>query len=119
MATAAETVSYSTEQGASPVGGLVRLAVFVIVLLVYGRAARFEFLGWDDVDTVENNDLLRPPTWSSLGVIWQSVEGGLYVPVTYTAWWVVAYEAGIPYGAGGPPVLQPWPFHALNIVAHG
>jgi tetratricopeptide (TPR) repeat protein len=97
--------------------GLARVFLFVLVLLVFGRAATFDFTGWDDVGTIQQNRLINPPTMSGLGQLWHEPQGGLYVPVTYTAWWIAARFAVVNFG-GSVTGLRPWPFHAMNVVAH-
>lgn len=114
----------SGERGKSNAGdgcaawaGLARVFLFVVVLVVFGRAATFDFTGWDDNATVQQNSLINPPTISGLGEIWRQPQGGLYVPVTYTAWWLAAKLAVVNFG-GMLTGLRAWPFHAMNVVAH-
>lgn len=58
------------------------------VLVVFGRTLRFPFLDWDDPTAVTQNPLLHPPTLASLGRIWSAPWSGLYVPASFTAWWI-------------------------------
>jgi tetratricopeptide (TPR) repeat protein len=88
--------------------GLARFFLFVLVLVVFGRAATFDFTGWDDNATVQQNPLINPPTTSGLGQVWRLPQGGLYVPVTYTAWWLDAKLAVVNFG----------PMITMNVVAH-
>jgi hypothetical protein len=58
------------------------------VLVVFGRTLRFPFLEWDDPTAVTRNPLLHPPSLENLVRIWTAPWSGLYVPASFTAWWV-------------------------------
>ncbi|MFN4243753.1 MAG: tetratricopeptide repeat protein [Tepidisphaerales bacterium] len=59
-----------------------------------------EFTPWDDLDTVAENPHVgvagRPATPGGLLALWAEPRGHLYIPVTYTAWWVVGAVADSP-----------------------
>jgi protein O-mannosyl-transferase len=96
---------------------MLHAVIVVIVLLVYGRVATFDLTGWDDAQTLQNNDLLRAPTTESLAAIWRLPQFGLYVPITYTAWWLTMRTC--PHYLNTNAIdAEPWRFHLLNILAH-
>jgi tetratricopeptide (TPR) repeat protein len=89
----------------------------VIAAAVFAPVLRLDFLDWDDRGAVQHNPDFNPPTLDSLGHYWTETHLQFFVPVTYTAWWVVAYVAGTT-DASGAHSLDPAPFHAINLFAH-
>jgi tetratricopeptide (TPR) repeat protein len=91
------------------------LLLAAVTLLVFLPAAFGAFLDWDDHWSIRDNRRFNPPTLDSLGHYWSSYEPRvqLYVPVMYTAWWLVAHQ-----GQGPGEALSPVPFHLLNLVCH-
>lgn len=88
------------------------------VLLVFGRVASHEFTWWDDRMTIGANPRLNPPTLESLAFYWTSPEHGLYVPVTQTAWWLLAHPARLDVPDERGIALNPWLYHGFNVVVH-
>jgi Flp pilus assembly protein TadD len=104
---------------ASPSRGWV--AVGLALLLTLGAMARVvgsDFTSWDDHETIARNPNLNPPTLDGLGRLWTTQHMHLYVPVTYTAWWVTAAVAGTDPHPRTGIALDPQPFHALNLLIH-
>ena len=93
------------------------LVLMVAVAAVFGGCCLHEFLSWDDWLYVAQNPTLRQPTLASLIAIWRSPEPGLYIPLPYTAWWLIAQIALVPDGAG-QTALNPWLFHSANVALH-
>ena len=94
-------------------------ALLLLVAVALGRVAGHEFVNFDDDKFVFANDKFRPPTAASLGQLWQEQHAHLYVPVTMSAWWIVA-QLGLvrdPAAAGGF-ALNPWVFHAASLLVH-
>src|SRR5262249_46308377 len=88
------------------------LAVAILILLtfaVFGRTLGNEFVTWDDPQTISRNPWLNPPTLGSLGRTWREPVMDLWVPVTYTTWWLVALMSHPPQAFG---------YHALNLLLH-
>ena len=90
--------------------------IVVAVLVVFGRAAAFDFISFDDESLIVNNPLLRPLTAAHLRAIWSRPDQGLYVPATYTAWATLAAVATVPGPRG--PAPDPAVFHLAGVVAH-
>ena len=78
-----------------------------------GPVAFNGFSGWDDPHTLLENPSLDPPTFGAVARYWRTAEGGLYVPLTYTAW---AMLAAVARSADG--TLVAWPFHVASLLAH-
>ncbi len=85
------------------------LAVALVTVVVFARTAGFEFLVWDDDQHVAANPRFDPPTLESLASFWRAPFQGLYVPLSYTLFWLEAIVTG------GP---RPWIFHAVSVLLH-
>jgi Tfp pilus assembly protein PilF len=79
----------------------------VVTLLVLGRVCAANFVSWDDQWTIAGNANLVHPSLHSLLNIWRSPDPGLYIPLTYTLWWLLAWVS-----------LNPLLFHAANLLVH-
>ncbi|HEX4123189.1 MAG TPA: hypothetical protein VHY37_00570, partial [Tepidisphaeraceae bacterium] len=75
-----------------------------------------EFLSWDDNTFISGNHTLLPPTWHSVAVWWTNPDAGLWIPITYTAWGLLALTAQVPGETG--PTLDPYVFHFANLLLH-
>jgi len=97
-----------------------RVAVFAMITLTalaMGRLCINEFIMWDDPSTVHQNPWLQPPTLQTIIHYWTTPTGGLYIPVTYTAWATIALFAQVPRDEYGV-ALNPWLFHSANVLCH-
>jgi protein O-mannosyl-transferase len=104
-------------------------AIILIILIgaaALGRVAKFDFVNFDDYETVSENPQLRPPTSRSFKDFWTRPQMDLYIPVTYTLWAFVAdgavkTEALDPKNPSGAPLvasLDARVFHTLNLALH-
>jgi tetratricopeptide (TPR) repeat protein len=66
------------------------LLIVVVTAATFARAVGNDFVSWDDRETIAQNGLLDPPTWRGVAHYWRNPAGGLYVPVTYTFWSMLA-----------------------------
>jgi protein O-mannosyl-transferase len=80
------------------------------VAAIYAPILRFSFVDFDDQDLVLGNPQLTSPTLANLGKFWTTPFGNLYVPLSYSFFWVAARATG---GA-----LDPLLFHAISFVLH-
>lgn len=85
-----------------PLAGLL-----VVVAAVYASSIGHGFVPWDDPDLVYENPGLLNPTFGALGRFWTAPYQGLYTPLAYSMWWVVARFT-----------FNPQAFHLLNITLH-
>jgi Tfp pilus assembly protein PilF len=107
---------------------LLRLSIpqtaVMIVLLVGATAAVFwpiclhDFVEWDDPKTIAANPEFNPPGISTLGWCWRGPYLDLYIPMTYTVWTGVAQIARLPLPDERGVALDPYPFHAVNLLSH-
>ncbi len=85
------------------------------LLVVFGRTFLFPFLDWDDPTAVTQNPLLHPPTLEHLGRIWSEPWSGLYVPASFTAWWI---EMRLSLTVDAARAPDPRIFHAGLLLLH-
>lgn len=119
----------SREELGAPVAGpapprrghvLAAAAVIVIATLAtFFPVVRHDFVDWDDWATVKTNPRLNPPTLSGLAHYWRQFNPHeeFYVPINYTAWWLLAHVAR-GQDVAGNWVLSPAPYHAFNLAVH-
>lgn len=91
---------------------LIVLTVFV----TFGRLFRADFTNWDDAHTILDNPDFNPPTARTLLGLWTSPRAHLYVPMTYSAWWMLAKFSYAT--SNGQIVHNPHVFHIANIAFH-
>lgn len=87
---------------------LVLLAVAAVFVPICGH----DFVNYDDNINVYANGLILRGSVADLLAFWTGPHEGLYIPVTYSLWWLLARlgEAG-----GGP---DPRLFHAAGLLLH-
>ena len=92
----------------------VGILLCLCVLAVYWPAFGFEFLLWDDPINTYENPLVRSFSVANLVQIWQRPLHGLYIPVTYSVWALIAAASRlIFYGK-----ITPYLFHSVNVMLH-
>jgi hypothetical protein len=105
-----------------------RLAVALVVLAAlvpYIATLHFGFVAWDDPQNVFANRAYNPPTFANIAHLWNIKDPyfQLYVPVTYTAWGIIAEFASGPTSISVDGIwpathLDPFWFHAANLLSH-
>lgn len=107
----------STGEGTGP--GVPAFLSWVLVagaiFLVFGPACGFPFLRWDDPTAVTENPLLHPPSLRNLAAIWSAPWSGLYVPASFTVYWVEMHLSRLFAGEGVP---DPRVFHTGLLLLH-
>src|ERR1700722_9260529 len=99
---------------------LPRLKTLPLILLiatgccVFGRLATARFVAWDDPEMVFKNPQLNPPSLIHTYDFWRHGYLGLYTPLPYTAWSVIAAIDDEPLGLEHGAAM----FHVFNILLH-
>src|SRR6267378_78163 len=94
------------------------LLLAILTLIVFGRIATNDFTYWDDAGTIHHNARLNPPTAQKVLWYWGHSELGLYIPVTYSVWGVLAAAARLDAPDEFDISLNPWLFHAASLIVH-
>ena len=93
---------------------LIALAVFIC----FGNLVRAEFTLWDDLFNIAQNPHMNPPTFTSIWWYWHTPAYGLYIPVTYTVWGLLAAVAYLPTPDEFGTYLNPAIFHGASVIFH-
>jgi tetratricopeptide (TPR) repeat protein len=88
------------------------------VVIAFARVVPCDFSAMDDASTISFNARLNPPSVESLAWYWTHPEGELYIPVTYTAWTLLAKVCWVPTADEHGLHLDPHIFHAASLVLH-
>jgi len=96
------------------------LGLVALVLLAMGRVLGNDFSTWDDPHTLYQHVAFNPPEWGKLLSFWdpRNVEAGLWVPVTYTLWGLLAQGAYLSQADDWGARLNPAVFHAASLAVH-
>lgn len=89
----------------------------LVTLAALAPVVRHEFTTWDDNYNITDNPHVNPPGANGLKTLWTHESMHLWVPATYTAWVALA-AAGYRANAVGADALNPWLFHAANLLVH-
>jgi len=85
---------------------------------VFGRICGYGFTFWDDSFNIWLNPHMNPPSWATVARYWTRQEFGLYAPLTHTAWSALASFAYSPEANPLGGHLDPFLFHAANLLLH-
>lgn len=88
----------------------------VLALLVFGRVTTFEFVNFDDDKLIYANPNIQAPTLEGLKFHWTHSHSHLFIPVTYSVWWLLSHVALVQNDDAY--TLNPWIFHATNLLFH-
>ncbi|MEM7146076.1 MAG: tetratricopeptide repeat protein [Verrucomicrobiota bacterium] len=91
-------------------------ALLLVTGLVFAPARNHDFLVWDDDKNITANPIVASGSCKLLPALWKSPYEGLYIPVTYSAWTIIA--AAQFNGDEERTTLDPTWFHAANIALH-
>jgi Flp pilus assembly protein TadD len=106
------------DRGAGANRSWARVLLIVAILLVFARATSYDFINLDDREVIAQNPLLNPPTWHSLKIWWTRPQFDMYLPVMSTIQGGIALLAHVSPDPETGDALNPWVFHAVNILLH-
>ena len=107
------------ENGQSPIARdfksvlLICIALTLITLITFRPLFHAQFAEWDDRSNLSGNQELMNRSGQGLAYFWAHPYLQLYIPVTYTAWWILVIAQPAQDGA-----LDPAPFHIANVLVH-
>ncbi|HYE17098.1 MAG TPA: tetratricopeptide repeat protein [Tepidisphaeraceae bacterium] len=119
MSRRAEVEKLPIDETAQPPRWLPWLLV-VAVVLTFGRIVLHPFVPADDYTTIALNKRLNPPSFTaeSIGWYWANPGEGLYAPVTYTAWGLLARASYVDSPDEDRVHVDPAFFHAASLIVH-
>jgi protein O-mannosyl-transferase len=93
--------------------------IVIATLIAFGNLCRHDFTSWDDIYNISRNPRLNPPTLQSVAWYWANEANGLYIPLTYTTWGILARVAYLAQPDEHGIHLNPYVFHTANVLLHG
>ena len=90
-------------------------ALVALVALALSPVVFADYIRFDDYGHILKNANLTPTSLTGLAGFWSKSYFSLYIPVTYSLWWLTA--AGV-HAFGGALARSAWTFHGLNLVLH-
>lgn len=99
----------------------IRLLLLLAILLVFGQIVNHDFVDWDDGALIYNNPNFAHPTLRSLSHHWNPSNRdnlSMFDPVVFTFWWVLAHWAHVNSPDVLGATLNPYLFHAANLLVH-
>lgn len=96
---------------------LPALLLLAVVSAVWLTICRYGFINYDDGLHVYQNYYVLNASLANFAHLWQAPVEGLYIPLTYTIWMVLAKLSLLWPGADGGP-LNPQLFHTANFFCH-
>ena len=101
---------------------LLMALLLAITAAVYQHVCREAFVDWDDALHTYDNPYLLPLTPAHLARLWGHPYWGIYVPVSYLAYGLLAQVAPFRHPMAAPggewTVLNPHVFHTANLLLH-
>src|SRR4051794_2481612 len=108
--------------------GWIPFLLIGVTLICFWRLFHADYSLLDDIFTVQNNPNFLPPTLKGVLSYWPPFRDGhvnerygLYIPLTYTWWGLIATVAqtkSIAPGSLSPIELNPYLFHTANVALH-
>lgn len=115
-----ENPQESSDRGLrSPALGI--LIIGIICIVTYFRTLSSDFIWYDDQVHIFQDDLLNPITFHNFTKFWTEPFAGLYIPVSYTAFTLLALIARLPHSLTVTEIDTPYNphiFHAANLILH-
>lgn len=98
-----------------PVRAVAALVVVMAVAVAFSPVILADYIRFDDYGHILENASLRQPPSEALSRFWSRPYFSLYIPITYSLWYLVAAGA---QAFGGTLGQAPWAFHGLNLALH-
>lgn len=94
------------------------LLLALAVIAAFAPVCVNEFVRWDDRHNLVDNPRMNPPSVAGAAYFWGHPFYDLYIPVTYTAWSGIAGVARTTTPDAQGATLNPYIFHAANLILH-
>jgi hypothetical protein len=104
----------ASESERQPRDAWALVAVVSLTALALSPVLVADYIGLDDIEHIINNPGLQRPSGSGLLGFWTKSYFSLYIPITYSLWWLFASIAHL----WGTLRQTAWLFHAANLFLH-
>lgn len=94
--------------------GILVLAIVVVFAPIVGH----DLTLWDDSFNLWLNPRMNPPTLESLRYYWAHEAFGLYAPLTYSVWLLLAWLGRLPEPSALGVQIDPAYFHGASLALH-
>lgn len=95
---------------------LATIALIALVAVTFGRTLSYGYVNWDDQETIFENPVFKQSPATMLSAAWTQAPMAIYMPVTRTAWAVVAILTRREDAAGA--LLAVWPYRCVSVGLH-
>lgn len=102
----------------TPLSPLFLSLGLLLCTVIYFPVQHFDFLYLDDDGNLYGNPLFQAARLSHLIQFWTHPYFKLYIPTTYSVWYVLGSALGWASQSPGGILLDPGAFHAMNVVFH-
>src|SRR4051812_47294409 len=92
--------------------------LIIVTCATFASVATHDFGPIDDPISISENPKLNPPRSDGLLWFWTHPHMALYIPVTYTAWWLLAKGTWVEIPDENGHMLDARVFHAASLLAH-
>lgn len=92
--------------------------IAVAILATFWSVCSHDFTNWDDQLNVTDNPHLNPPTTDGLAYFWGQAYTHEYIPLSYTAWWLLAQVARLDAPDAQGIWLNSYVYHTANLLLH-
>jgi tetratricopeptide (TPR) repeat protein len=90
----------------------------VLTVAVYAPVVGHPFVSLDDERTIAGNPHFNPPGWSGIAHYWAYAHMGLWVPVTYTLWGLLAMATYVTPPDELGVHVDPRIYHGASVLVH-
>jgi tetratricopeptide (TPR) repeat protein len=94
------------------------LLLVLIVVGVYAPLLAHGFVIFDDDGTIFENARFNPPSWGAIGYYWLHEHMSLWIPVTHSAWGLLALLTYVPTPDEMGVHLDARIYHGASILVH-
>jgi protein O-mannosyl-transferase len=99
----------------------IRLLLLVVIVMVYGQVVTHDFVDWDDGLHIYLNKNIVDHSFEGLLHHWEPMNPDnplMYCPMVFTVWWSLAHLSDVQSPDLLGATLNPYIFHAANLVVH-
>ena len=97
---------------------VITAVLLLAVIAAFWPVCKADFTSWDDYENVARNAHFNPATFEGVLFFWAHPFMGLYIPLTYTVWGILAALGRLDAPDAAGLQLNPAFFHSANLLVH-